>query len=125
MRSPAEIIKINLERLMEIETPYNPITGEGSFSIKRQHVTCVDFPLKEMWLPVDFVETGFCQIILHLGIRKYITNILRQEYSDYTANLLYTEFCVQRFNYDFELWAYSTAKFSPKGGGDDFRFFLY
>lgn len=124
MRSPAEIIKINLERLREIETPYNPITGEGSFSIKRQHVTCVDFPLKEMWLPVDFVETGFCQIILHLGIRKYITNILRQEYSDYTANLLYTEFCVQRFNYDFEFWAYSTAKISPKGGGDDINFFL-
>lgn len=124
MRSPAEIIKINLERLREIETPYNPITGEGSFSIKRQHVTCVDFPLKEMWLPVDFVETGFCQIILHLGIRKYITNILRQEYSDYTANLLYTEFCVQRFNYDFEFWSYSTAKISPKGGGDDISFFL-
>ena len=124
MRSPAEIIKINLERLREIETPYNPITGEGSFSIKRQHVTCVDFPLKEMWLPVDFVESGFCQIILHLGIRKYITNILRQEYSDYTANLLYTEFCVQRFNYDFEFWAYSTAKISPKGGGDDISFFL-
>ena len=77
-----------------------------------------------MWLPVDFVETGFCQIILHLGIRKYITNILRQEYSDYTANLLYTEFCVQRFNYDFEFWAYSTAKISPKGGGDDISFFL-
>lgn len=124
MRSPAEIIKINLERLREIETPYNPITGEGSFSIKRQHVTCVDFPLKEMWLPVDFVETGFCQIILRIGIRKYITNILRQEYSDYTANLLYTEFCVQRFNYDFEFWAYSTAKISPKGGGDDINFFL-
>lgn len=124
MLSPSEIIKINLERLREIETPYNPITGEGSFSIKRQHVTCEDFPLKEMWLPIDFVETGFCQIILHLGIRKYITSILRQEYSDYMANLLYTEFCVQRFQYDFEFWAYSTAKISPKGGGDDISFFL-
>lgn len=124
MLSPSEIIKINLERLREIETPYNPITGEGSFSIKRQHVTCEDFPLKEMWLPVDFVETGFCQTILHLGVRKYITNILRQEYSDYMANLLYTEFCVQRFQYDFEFWAYSTAKISPKGGGDDISFFL-
>lgn len=124
MPSVSEIIKTNLERLKVIESPYNPITGESSFSIQRQHVTCEDFPLKEMWLPVDFIETGFCQIILHLGIRKYITNILRQEYSEYMANLLYTEFCVQRFQYDFEFWAYSTAKISPKGGGDDISFFL-
>lgn len=122
MLSPSKIIEINNERLKVINSPYNPITGEGSFSIKRTRVTCEDFPLNEMWLPDEFIETGFCQIILALGVRRYITQILKQEYSEYTANLLYVEFCVQRFTYDFEFWAYSTALISPKGGGEDIRF---
>lgn len=124
MLSPSKIIEINNERLKIINSPYNPITGEGSFSVKRTHVRCGDFPLKEMWLPDDFLSTGFCQVILSLGQRRYIENILHLEYNERTANMLYVEFCVQRFGYDFEFWAYTTAKISPKGGGEDISFQL-
>lgn len=119
-----EIIKKNLERLKVIESPYNPLTGEGSFSIERVKVTCEDFPLKEMWLPVEFANTGFCQVLMSLGIRLYIERIMQQAYTEYMANLLYVEFCRQRFLYDFEFWAYSTALISPKGGGEDIHFLL-
>lgn len=119
-----EIIKKNLERLKVIESPYNPLTGEGSFSIERVKVTCEDFPLKEMWLPVEFANTGFCQVLMSLGIRLYIERIMQQAYTEYMANLLYVEFCQQRFLYDFEFWAYSCAIISPKSGGEDIHFLL-
>ena len=124
MLQKSEIIRINQERLKALEAPYSPITGEGSFSVERVHVNCDDFPLKDMWIPVDFAETGFVKVLLSIGMKRYIQSILNIGYTKFTENLLYVEFCRQRFIYDFEFWAYMTSYISPKGGGEDIRFML-
>ena len=124
MLQKSEIIRINQERLKALEAPYSPITGEGSFSVERVHVHCDDFPLKDMWIPVDFAETGFVKVLLSIGMKRYIQSILNIGYTKFTENLLYVEFCRQRFIYDFEFWAYMTSYISPKGGGEDIRFML-
>lgn len=124
MLQKSEIIRINQERLKALEAPYSPITGEGSFSVERVHVHCDDFPLKDMWLPAGFAETGFVKVLLSMGMKRYIQSILNTGYTKFTENLLYVEFCRQRFMYDFEFWAYMTSYISPKGGGEDIRFML-
>lgn len=119
-----EIIKTNRERLRAIEAYYDPITGQGSTSVPRTLVKFHDFPVEELWLPDDFIETGFCQKMIELGLRGYLQFILNTGYSMDMANLLYIEFCKERFKYDFEFWAYMCAKIAPKGGGADISFCL-
>ena len=119
-----DAIRINKERLAVIRQPYNPITGEGSTSVPRTKVQIADFPIPELWLPDEFLQTGFCKMIVELGLRGYLQLTLNMEYNDTNANILFTEFCKERFKYDFEFWAYNCALISPKGGGADIPFFL-
>lgn len=119
-----DAIRINKERLAVIRQPYNPITGEGSTSVPRTKVHIADFPIPELWLPDEFLQTGFCKMIVELGLRGYLQLTLNMEYNDTNANILFTEFCKERFKYDFEFWAYNCALISPKGGGADIPFFL-
>lgn len=119
-----DAIRINKERLAVIRQPYNPITGEGSTSVPRTKVQIADFPIPELWLPDEFLQTGFCKMIVELGLRGYLQLTLNMEYNNTNANILFTEFCRERFKYDFEFWAYNCALISPKGGGADIPFFL-
>nr|DAT08618.1 MAG TPA: Terminase large subunit [Caudoviricetes sp.] len=119
-----EIIQKNRERLAIIRSPYNPITGEGSTSIPRKKVYIKDCPIEEMYLPEQFAETGFVQKLIEIGFNGYIKFILKQGISDKIRNELWTSFCQERIDYDFEYWAYSCIQISAKGKGKDIAFLL-
>lgn len=118
------MVNENLKRLKVIKAPYNPVSGEGSFSVERTHVHIEDFPIKDLWLPNTFLETGFCKTIVSLGMRGFIQTVLQTGYTEEIANSLFVEFCKMRFEHDFEYWAYTCAYISPKGGGADIPFKL-
>lgn len=120
----AEVIDINKQRLEVIRKVYNPLTGEGSTSTPRTYTHQEDFPFPDMWLPNDFLETGFCQAIVTLGIHGYIQDVLGTGYTTTLADQLWCEFCKERFKYDFEFWAYQCAMIAPKTGGADIPFYL-
>lgn len=119
-----EIIRINRERLAVINQPYNPITGEGSTSLPREKVFIKDCPIETMWLPVDFVQTGFVQTLMSLGFNGYIKELLKTGVTDALRDDLWTAFMKERIKYDFEFWAYVLAVIEAKDGGRDIPFRL-
>lgn len=124
MLKPEIIIKKNLERLSEINKPYCQITGEGSISIERTKVEILDCPIPVLYLPNDFIETGFVQKLIEVGFKGYITTVLKQGVTDNLLNDLWTEFCKERIKYDFEFWAIICVLITEKGTGRDIPFKL-
>ena len=119
-----EIKETNRKRLAIIRQAYNPITGEGSTSIPREKVYIQDCPIPELWLPVDFIQTGFVQELIKTGFNGYIQLILRKGVSEELRNDLWTMFSKERIKYDYEFWAYVLALIEAKEGGADIPFKL-
>ena len=120
----SEIIQTNRIRLADIRSPYNPYTGEGSFSIERVRVFIKDCPIEEMYLPVAFADTGFVKMLEDIGFNGYLQNIVRVGVSDKTRLELWTSFCGERIKHDFEFFAISCLKIADKVSGLDISFFL-
>ena len=116
-----EIIRENARRIKEIETFYDPISGEGSTSVPRVKVHIDGCPTADMWLPDDFAETPFVKALIQLGFSGYIKNFLQRGETLTIVQELYTVFCRERIKYDFEFWAATCAtieKRATDGGGD-------
>lgn len=124
MMTVQDIVNENKRRLEEINTPYNPITGQGSISVKRIKVEISDCPIGVMWLPEDFFNTGFIQRLVCTGFKGFIQLQCKQGPSSFIMNELWKEFCKERIKYDFEFWAYTSYLISQKGGGRDVPFLL-
>ena len=120
----SEIIRQNLERIKKLSATYNPISGEGSTSIKREKVEIAEFPLKTIYLPYDMLQEKEIVKLMEKGATEYLrcnglSNIGKKEILE-----LWIKFCHKRLKYDFEYWAKSCAIISEKGKGRDIRFTL-
>lgn len=124
MLKPNEIIKVNLERISIINAPYNPITGEGATSVKRLKVDIKDCPIPTLYLPDDFVKTGFVKKLIETGFNGYIQLFLKSGVTENLRNELWKEFCIERNKFDFEFWAYTCVTITEKGTGRDVPFKL-
>ena len=120
---PEDIIKINIQRLAEIKKPYNQITGEGSL-LDRVKVNIPDSPFPELYLTREFCETGFVKMLIKLGFKGYIINILKQGVTSDVYNELWASFCRERITYDFEYYAIVSVTITEKGTGKDIKFKL-
>ena len=118
-----EMIKVNTERLAVINKPYNQLTGEGSL-IERRRVSIKGFPIEEMYLPIDLINTPFVTKLIELGVNGYIISILQTGYTEQLGNDLWIEFCKERVIYDFEFWAIIAVIITDKVSGADINFKL-
>lgn len=118
------MIEENRKRLAVIKSPYNQLTGEGSYSTPRTKVEIADCPLGTLWLPNDFVDTGFVQALIKYGFKGYISNVLNQGYTEQLYKELYIEFCKERLKYDFEFVCIILYVISDKIKGIDIPFQL-
>lgn len=124
MLSYSNFIAENRKRKNENDYYYNPITGEGSISIPRKEVLVDDFPLKKMFLPVDFANTEFVKKLSEKGMDRYLQEECGIIPCKQAREQLFIEFCKQRFKFDFEFWAILCATISLKGQGRDAKFRL-
>lgn len=119
-----EIIAANRERLNKINEPYNPVTGEGSNSVKRIKIEIKGSPISKMFLPVQFANTQFVKQLLLLGFDGFIKQILNTGVSEEVRQELWKEFIKERIKYDFEFWAFMFIIIRAKGKGKEINFKL-
>lgn len=119
-----ETIKENNRRLGAISAVYNPITGEGSTSIKREWVNIEGFPLTHINLPETMCADPQIEQLASMGAHDYLHNILGMEANSRNIIKLWLDFCLKRMKHDFEYWARSMTTISDKGKGRDTAFTL-
>lgn len=119
-----DFVSENRKRRNTYTQLYDPVTGEGSTSVARTHVFIHDFPIRNMWLPLDFANTPLVQNLVRLGMDGYIETFCHIKPSHDARTTLFIEFCRARHRYDFEFWAITCATISIKGKGCDSPFRL-
>ena len=119
----ADIIAENKRRNEVINTPFNPITGLNSIG-ERECVFIEDFPIKQMWLPVEMLRVKLIKLIIKYGIRGFIEDVLHSEYNEMEREKVINQFTRIRYKYDFAFWAAMLVYIKNKGGGDDVLFVL-
>lgn len=125
----ADILKINQQRLDEINAPFNPITGKGSVGTRFE---CVidDFPISHQWLPDTMRAIPFVRQLMKAGsLKAFLCHTLGMEYDnedDYDADRLKVidRFVRLRSRHDFPFWAATYVYIKNKGGGTDVLFRL-
>ena len=119
----ADIIAENKRRNEVINTPFNPVTGLNSIG-ERECVSIEDFPIKQMWLPVEMLRVKLIKLIIKYGIRGFIEDVLHAEYNEMEREKVINQFTRIRYKYDFAFWAAMLVYIKNKGGGDDVLFVL-
>lgn len=127
------ILEENKRRWDEINTPFNPLTGEGSIG-PRVHLHVEDYPeFPDLYLPEEMVSsepiirvlagTGSLQRTWETISHDNTTALGATWCEEYRDNLIEYIFRL-RIYYDFPFWAFCTVTITNKGGGDDIRFRL-
>lgn len=104
-----EYITENKHRWERINTPYNPLSGEGSDCCKRLEIRISDADCPIMYIPYMMFDEPFIQEIKKCGSFA----ALAKRIGTTTDVVAYTFVCI-RIKYDFEFWAYSFIRIKPK-----------
>lgn len=120
---PEHIIEENARRNAEMNAPYNPYTGEGSFSQTRSQMALADYEGGFVWLPVqmfhlrDNRERHIFETVRNSGSFSAAARALSSECGrKVLKNDVVLEFVRIRIKYDPEFWFASFIKIKPKAG---------
>lgn len=122
------ILKENEKRIKEINTPFNPIKGEGCGD-KRFLLFLPDFPIQRQQLPVSMKKIPLVKMLIELGSCKAVIEELHKDI-DEPYNLeeeleqLVEQFTRIRMKHDPFFFFATFIYIKPKGGGLPFRFVL-
>lgn len=124
MKKPSrqELIEENNKRNKEINSHYNPYTGEGSFSQERRGVSIGEYEGGKVWLPVemfslqDETEATLFRLVTSLGSFAAVADYFRSKGFPSSKDDVAFEFVKIRIRYDFEFWAASFYYIKPKPG---------
>ncbi len=117
------IIEENDRRNAEINTKFNPVTGENSVG-ERIEVAVDGCPLKKTFLPKEMMRVPLIKHILKCkSVDKYLEDI-GAEVSPEERHKVIDQIVRVRFIFDFPFWAAILAFIKSKGGGDDILFRL-
>lgn len=137
-----EILSEDKRRKHTNESPFNPITGEGSI-LPRTRIVIFDFPIKVQWVPDSMMEVPLVKGLVKAGsVQEYYETVLKEqceeslsrdgnagmegelEYDKDAYDMIVEEFVRIRIRYDFPFWAALLVQIHPKGGGDFVHFVL-
>ena len=122
------ILKENEKRIKEINTPFNPIKGEGCGD-KRFLLFLPDFPIQRQQLPVSMKKIPLVKMLIEFGSCKAVIEELHKDI-DEPYNLeeemeqLVEQFTRIRMKHDPFFFFATFIYIKPKGGGLPFRFVL-
>jgi hypothetical protein len=124
METIQQIIQENSKRLSVIYATFNPYTGEGAVG-ERKKVCIEDFPIPTQYLPTSMLSNKFVKSIIKVGsVKAFITNTLKEEYTEEDKQKVIEQFVRVRIKHDFCFWAATYVYIKNKGGGDDVLFRL-
>lgn len=124
-----DILRLNQQRLDEINAPFNPITGKGSVG-NRFECVIDGFPVMRQWLPESMRKIPLVLQLMEAGsLETFLCQTLGMEYDhdeDYEADRLKVieQFVRIRCRHDFPFWAATYVYIKKKGGGADVLFRL-
>lgn len=119
-----KILAENDRRNKVISQVFNPVSGEGSIG-KRKKVRIKDFPLRDMWLPVEMLKVPLVkQIIKYGSIAMWLESEMDVEATNEEVHKVVEQLVRIRIEHDFAFWCAVYIYISPKGGGDDILFRL-
>lgn len=134
----AGILKLNQERIDEINAPFNPITGRGSVGARFEFFI-EDFPIKRQFLPEAMRRVPLVRQLLEAGsLEAFLDNMyadmakrdlsccvsaLRENFEADRLKVI-EQFVKIRIKYDFPFWAAFLVWIKNKGGGEDVLFRL-
>ena len=104
--STSEIIEINEQRKKENSRKYDPITGEGCDSCKREKFSAVELCIIDWLVPFDCYDEKIFQDIkeCNWSVREYLHR-LSLHYTKVNAELVRREIIKARCRHDFEFCA--------------------
>lgn len=115
------VIAENEKRLGIQNMEYDPISGEGSFSVPRIKVEIAELG-GTLYLPKRMIEENeWINTASDLGS---LDMFIRTRGMDGDAQALAEELMEERIKYDFEFWAFTCVMIKPKLGGEDIPFRL-
>lgn len=118
------ILLENERRTREIYAPFNPITGEGAI-LERKEVIIEDFPIRTQHLPLEMMQVPLVKkLVKAKSIYRFITEVLKAEYTEEDRLKVIEQFVRVRIKYDFCFWAALYVYIKQKGGGEDILFRL-
>lgn len=118
LKEVAEILQINRQRLEAINTPFNPITGEGSVG-ERFRFCLSDFPLTAQYLPVAMRDIPFVRRLSRAGsVQAFLINSLRVDPTEGNRLKVIDQFVRLRCRHDFPFWAATFIKIQSKEPGE-------
>lgn len=122
--SVEHILLENERRTREIYAPFNPITGEGAI-LERKEVIIEDFPIRTQHLPLEMMQVPLVKkLVKAKSIYRFITEVLKAEYTEEDRLKVIEQFVRVRIKYDFCFWAALYVYIKQKGGGEDILFRL-
>ena len=122
--SVEHILLENERRTREIYAPFNPITGEGAI-LERKEVIIEDFPIRSQHLPLEMMQVPLVKkLVKAKSIYRFITEVLKAEYTEEDRLKVIEQFVRVRIKYDFCFWAALYVYIKQKGGGEDILFRL-
>ncbi|WP_332457540.1 terminase [Petrimonas sp.] len=119
----SKLIQENKKRIMERDTPYNPITGEGA-PLERKLIEIVDYYLPKQYVPVQMLEEKLIKAIIKAGSIIQFLKDLGEDINIDNRRLVGDTIIGLRNTYDFFYWAASFAKIKNKEGGGNIPFVL-
>lgn len=118
------ILLENERRTREIYAPFNSITGEGVI-LERKEVIIEDFPIRTQHLPLEMIQVPLVKkLVKAKSIYRFITEVLKAEYTEEDRLKVIEQFVRVRIKYDFCFWAALYVYIKQKGGGEDILFRL-
>lgn len=122
--SVEHILLENERRTREIYAHFNPITGEGAI-LERKEVIIEDFPIRSQHLPLEMMQVPLVKkLVKAKSIYRFITEVLKAEYTEEDRLKVIEQFVRVRIKYDFCFWAALYVYIKQKGGGEDILFRL-
>jgi hypothetical protein len=123
MNNTGNILSENGKRREALNSPYNPVTGEGCLGV-RVRIEIEDALISTVYLPKAMMEMKVCRDLLKYGSLK---RLFRSKKINPDGELLvdfWIDFCELRYRYDFEYFAVSCITIRDKITSQDVPFRL-
>lgn len=123
MDAVSDILTENDRRNNEINSVFNPVTGEGSILVRKK-IIISDFPITEQWIPQDMLYEPIVRQLAEAGsISQWMDDMEIEDTEDARMEIIKT-FIRLRCKYDFCFWAVLYVLIKNKEGGEDIHFRL-
>lgn len=95
----------NIRRLKRLNTPYDPLTGEGCVG-RRVRLEIKDAPISSMYLPEPMMKEEVCKLLSKHKSIAGLYKAQKREFTDEEYIAFWVNFCELRLKHDFEFYAF-------------------